>query len=513
MDGHVRGDDARDSVLDVTTAGRTGNEHRIALARCMGLGALLIPLYYVLDVFVGYTLYGTGHLAVVIAVRAAAIVIAAAAWWIARDARFSDRTARVSHAIGLGLVAAAMSVLAYLHGGLVSPYIQGLTVMIMVRSATVPAPWRESVPHGVLVVMMYPAVFALIYASDPAAHAAWLTQDALALFLANWLIVVGAIFCGSLGSHATWVWKRQLFQARKLGRYRLQAPIGKGGQGEVWLARDATGRRNVALKVLSTRDALPHHLRMFEREAALASKLESPHAVRIFDFGASDDGVYYLAMEHLDGADLAALVRQHGPMPAARVIHFGIQACRSLEEAHAKGLVHRDVKPSNLFAAHVGGVYDHLKLLDYGIARSLSDDERLTRTGGMRGTPAYMAPEVCRGGDAGPGADLYGLGATLYHLLAGAPPFTGQDAEIIAKHLDATPEPLLTRAPVDADLEAVILRCLAKAPGERYADAAALRRALEQCAAAGAWTPEHATRFWRDERQSALARWEAETLP
>ena len=360
MDGHVRGDDARDSVLDVTTAGRTGNEHRIALARCMGLGALLIPLYYVLDVFVGYTLYGTGHLAVVIAVRAAAIVIAAAAWWIARDARFSDRTARVSHAIGLGLVAAAMSVLAYLHGGMVSPYIQGLTVMIMVRSATVPAPWRESVPHGVLVVMMYPAVFALIYASDPAAHAAWLTQDALALFLANWLIVVGAIFCGSLGSHATWVWKRQLFQARKLGRYRLQAPIGKGG---------------------------------------------------------------------------------------------------------------------------------------------------------MRGTPAYMAPEVCRGGDAGPGADLYGLGATLYHLLAGAPPFTGQDAEIIAKHLDATPEPLLTRAPVDADLEAVILRCLAKAPGERYADAAALRRALEQCAAAGAWTPEHATRFWRDERQSALARWEAETLP
>lgn len=482
----------------------------------MAIGSVLIPVYYILDVVLGTVLYRDASLVRVVVLRAIALAAALFALWVARDVRrFSERAAQLAHTGAFLTVAVAISAMAPELGGPASPYLHGLTVMVMVRAATVPAPARDSLFHGLLIAFTYPVVLTIIYLTDPTRYAAWTTRSELSLFAAHWLIVFASVFCGSLGSRAMWISQRQLFEARKLGRYRLQVPIGKGGQGEVWLARDNANRRNVALKVVSARDVAPHHVQLFEREAAIASQLASPHSLRIFDFGASDDGVYYLAMEHLDGADLGALVKSHGAMPAGRVIHFGIHACRSLEEAHAKGLVHRDVKPSNLFAAHVGDVYDHLKLLDFGIARSLSEDERLTRTGVMRGTPAYMAPELFRGEDATASSDMYGLGATLYHLLAGSPPFSGQDAALIAKHLDTPPEPLRARihGPIDADLEAVILRCLAKTPAERFPDAAALRRALEACAAAGTWTGTDAARFWGEERKGAVERWEAETLP
>ena len=498
------------------TTSRVVGEQRAALGRTLGLGAVLLPLFVPLDLFMKAMLFPAADLRVVWGCRAFACATAAIAWWITRAPRFSDRFARIAHAATLAMVALAISGMASELGGPTSVYIHGLSVIIMVRSGTVPAPVSESALHGALVAAMFPLWFGIVYVLDPAAHASWFEREPLALFVAQYLLVCASIGAGCLASRASWIAKKQLYQARKLGRYRLEAQIGKGGQGEVWLARDATLRRNVALKLVRSTAVSTHALGLFEREALLASRLESPHTVRIYDFGASDDGVYYLAMEHLDGADLGALAKGHGPMPVGRVVHFGIEACRSLEEAHAKGLVHRDVKPSNLFAAHLGDAYDHLKLLDFGVARSIVEDDYtdLTQTGHVRGTLAYMAPECCRGEPATPASDIYSLGATLYHLLAGVPPFDGADAELVAKHLTESPSPLRARAGVEIDreVEAIVMRCLNKAPGDRYRDVRSLREALEPCSARLPWTPDDAARFWREDRHGALARWEADTV-
>jgi serine/threonine-protein kinase len=488
------------------------SEYRRALARFFGLGAVLVPLFFPVDLVMSRVLYPDASLPRALGLRALATAGALIARWVARSPRFGERAVRIAHAAALANTAAAFSGMAATFGGPASAYVHGLTVVMMVRSATVAAPFSNALGYGLLMAGVYALGLAVRYAIDPAAHASWVRPEELAWFTAHYLLVIASIGCGALASRAAWLAQKQLFQARRLGRYRLQAPIGRGGQGEVWLARDPAAGRNVALKVLRGSDASPVELRLFEREAELASRLESPHTVRIYDFGASDDGVYFLAMEHLDGADLRTLCRGHGPMPAGRAVRFAIQACRSLEEAHGKRLVHRDIKPSNLFAARIGDAFDHLKVLDFGIARSLEDDERLTRTGAVRGTPAYLAPERCRGLPATPAADLYGLGATLYELLTGAPPFTGDDAEVIGQQLAATPAPVRARAPaIDAEVERIVMRCLAKEPRERFASAAELRAALEACAAAAAWTPADAARFWLEERRAALARWEAET--
>ncbi|MBC7172676.1 MAG: serine/threonine protein kinase, partial [Polyangiaceae bacterium] len=254
---------------------------------------------------------------------------------------------------------------------------------------------------------------------------------------------------------------------------------------------------------------------LFEREAKLASQLSSAHAVRVYDFGASDDGIAYLAMEYLPGADLATVVGSHGPLEPARVIHLGIQACRALEEAHALGLVHRDVKPANLRVTKNGDAWDFLKLVDFGIARRRTHDpDHSTVTGKLRGTPAYMAPEACRGEASEEAVDIYGLGATLYHLLAGAPPFTGDPVEIVSAQLTAkvVPPSMKLGMRLPADLERIVLRCLEKHPGDRYPSALALREALEDCADAGRWSPADAAAFWEADRPAAVARWSAETL-
>jgi len=505
------------SGFSATTESAT--KHRAALARCVAVGTVLLPLFAGFDVLVCSTLYTSARLSVLFAWRAFAVAAAAAAWWTAVSSRTSDRTARIMHPIGLMLVAVGLTGMAAETGGPSSLYVQGLAVVAMVRTGTVPAPARDSLLHGGAIALVYPVIFTVLFALDPAGHAAWLTRQELGLAIAQYALVVAAIACGCLAAHASWTAQMQLYEARKLGRYRLEAPIGRGGQHEVWLARDGALKRNVALKILRAAAASADALALFRREAALASQLKSPNTVRIFDFGASDDGIYYIAMEHLDGADLGALTKAHGPMTPARVIHLGVQACRSLEEAHEKGLVHRDVKPSNLFVTRSGDAYDELKLLDFGIARSVESDAEatstaLTKTGSIRGTLAYIAPECCRGETATALADVYSLGATFYQLLTGAPPFIGSDVEIVASHLDRAPLPPSKRLdePVPIDLESIVLRCLEKDPAQRFASARELRQALERCVSAGKWSRTDAAEFWTVQRAALLGSWEAETV-
>jgi serine/threonine-protein kinase len=219
-------------------------------------------------------------------------------------------------------------------------------------------------------------------------------------------------------------------------------------------------------------------------------------------------------MELLDGLDLENLVALDGPQPAARVIHILRQAARALDGAHNLGLIHRDVKPANMFLCRTWGEADAVKVLDFGLAKDMvaTVSKDLSASGAILGTPLYIAPETLIGSPAPDArADLYSLGAVAYKLLTGDPVFKGRSAmEICGHHLHTPPvAPSKAGFDVPADLEAVLMSCLAKDRGDRYASARALDAALAACADAGGWTSSDAASWW-NERRGKIERWRAE---
>lgn len=246
----------------------------------------------------------------------------------------------------------------------------------------------------------------------------------MALAVLQGALILGTVAFSVIGGNAAWAIRRQLFEARRVGVYRLVKRIGVGGMGEVWAAFHPGLRRNIALKILRfDGDGDARSLLRFEREAQATSELSHPNTVRIFDFGFTPDGLAYYAMELLEGIDLNQLVQRDGPLPPKRAVHILDQASRALAEAHDRGIVHRDVKPANLFVATAGGEDDFVKLLDFGVAKLTNEGKAaLTQTGWIGGTPAFMSPEVVAGGDADARSDVYGLGCVLYFALTGKPP-------------------------------------------------------------------------------------------
>jgi serine/threonine-protein kinase len=207
-------------------------------------------------------------------------------------------------------------------------------------------------------------------------------------------------------------------------------------------------------------------------------------------------------MEYLRGLSLAELVQRHGPLPPARAIHLLRQTCRALYEAHESGLVHRDVKPANIFAARLGGVCDVAKLLDFGLVRHTANDTgvELSESGTFSGSPLYMAPEQGRAGpEPDARGDIYSLGATAYYLLTGRPPFEGRNVvQVLVAHAhDPVVAASRIRPGIPTDLDQVILRCLSKQPDERFADALMLEKALAACHDADQWTDADAARWWQ----------------
>jgi serine/threonine-protein kinase len=274
--------------------------------------------------------------------------------------------------------------------------------------------------------------------------------------------------------------------------------------GEVYLAQHVLLRRPCALKLIRPeRAGDAKNLRRFEREVQSTATLTHPNTVQVYDYGHTEDGTFYYVMEYLPGLTLESFVKQAGPLPPARAIHFLRQVCGALTEAHAGGLIHRDVKPGNIMICERGGTPDVAKLLDFGLVLPRSEgakSEKLTQDGTVAGTPAYLSQEQVGGEEAVDArSDIYSVGALAYFLLTGRPPFTGRTGmKLIAAHLYEVPEPLSRHRPdVPADLEAVILRCLAKDPNARFPDAESLNAALSSCAAAGQWTATKAARVLR----------------
>jgi len=294
------------------------------------------------------------------------------------------------------------------------------------------------------------------------------------------------------------VLRRQVGEARKMGQYVLKEQLGSGGMGEVYRAEHVLLRRPCAIKVIRPeRAGDPAALRRFEREVQATAALTHPNTVQVFDYGHTADGTFYYVMEYLPGLTLEELVRRHGPLPPGRAVHFLRQVCAALAEAHARGLTHRDVKPGNVMVCERGGVYDVAKVLDFGLVRVQkedADDATLTREGTVAGTPAYLSPEQAGGQDGvDPRSDLYSVGAMAYFLLTGKPPFADRPAvRMIAAHLY---EPATPPMGVPADLAAVVLRCLEKAPANRWPDAASLEVALAATAVTP-WGASDARAWW-----------------
>jgi len=281
---------------------------------------------------------------------------------------------------------------------------------------------------------------------------------------------------------ATW---RKLWQTERdsesFGDYTLGEKLGEGGMGVVHKASHRTLGRPAALKLLPAERADGKNLQRFRREVELTSRLTHPNTIRVYDFGRTASGTYYYAMEYVDGVDLETLVEKEGPLHPARVTHLLEQLAGALSEAHAAGLVHRDVKPANVMVCDRGRA-DVVKVLDFGLVRDVRPDA--TFDADLRqvvGTPLYMSPEAITAPEkVDARSDVYAVGALGYFLLTGAPPFSGKKAvEVLGQHVYCDPQPLSARQPaIPSRLEALILRCLAKSPADRPASAAELRAEL-----------------------------------
>jgi serine/threonine-protein kinase len=240
----------------------------------------------------------------------------------------------------------------------------------------------------------------------------------------------------------------------------------------------------------------------FRREAEAAARLRSPHTVELYDFGVTEDRTLYLVMELLEGMDLESLVRREGPLPPGRVIHILRQVCESLEEAHAGGLVHRDIKPANIHVGCLGLRHDFVKVLDFGLVKSVADggtdQTQGTATGLTPGTPAYMAPELALGETVDGRADLYALGCVGYYLLTGHVVFEAETSlQMVARHLHTEPIPPSQRASVSIPpaLERVVLACLAKDRDARPPSGHELNRLLADIVTEP-WGEEEAREWW-----------------
>jgi len=450
-------------------------------------------------------------------------VVLAIMWLAARGQPRSFRFLRLLDAVGFGLIALSMSVMSRFMAPLLlldyalerSPstfavadgfsgqfLICGGAILFMLRAAIVPSPPRLTLLvtglfGGAFVfvpMMVRPAWEGSIYLGLPAN-----TGGELLSWGVWWLIVTAVC---TVTSAVIYGLRKDVRAAQRLGQYTLVEKLGEGGMGAVYRASHARLRRPTAIKLLPVERLSERAVARFENEVQLTAELTHPNTITVFDYGRTDDGVFYYAMEYLDGANLAEVVAASGAMPPERAMHILLQAAGALEEAHRVGLIHRDIKPANIMLARQGVDPDAVKLVDFGLVRPVNRDNTgdLTVDGAIVGTPSYMAPEaILDPNGAGPASDLYSLAAVGYFLITGDHVFSGDSVvEICSHHLHSEPTPPSARSnhPVPAELDELLLECLAKKPEQRPASASELMQRLRNVPIDATWDVTVAERWW-----------------
>jgi serine/threonine-protein kinase len=303
------------------------------------------------------------------------------------------------------------------------------------------------------------------------------------------------------GSDTAYGLRQTVRAATRLGHYELGRKIGEGGMGTVYIAHHVLLRRPTAIKLLPPAKLGAEMLARFEQEVQQMSQLSHPNTVAVFDYGRSAEGIFYYAMEYLDGIDLARLVQKFGRQPPRRVADILAQVCGALAEAHGRGLVHRDIKPANIILCERGGMPDVAKVVDFGLVKQITEDTGISKQI-LLGTPAYLSPEAITGEPISPSADLYALGAVGFYLLMGRHVFDGKTAlDYCVQHVTAEPP----RADAPAPLADLIAACLSKSPATRPT-AVALAQSLRALALDDDWCEDGARRFWSAFRDRSAPR-------
>ena len=411
--------------------------------------------------------------------------------------------------IGLGFqifVAALVALLTNIAPHFAEARISWLCMIILIQPAVVPTAPIKTLIASLVIATMDPLALWAAHLRGVPIHA-----DAFALawaFLPNYICVglamLPARIIMSLG--------REVNQARELGNYLLGDLLGRGGMGEVYRARHRMLARPAAIKLIRPESlgaanmaSAQQMIQRFHREAQAAASLRSPHTIGLYDFGVTDEGTFYYVMELLEGFDLETLVKRFGPVSPARAIHLLRHACQSLAEAHSRGLIHRDVKPSNIYACRLGLRVDFVKVLDFGLVKVAREPEEsggtvlMTNPDVTTGTPAFMAPEMALGEAVDHRVDLYALGCVGYWLLTGRLVFEADTpVKMMLLHVQSPPKPPseYSEMEIPAELDQVLLRCLAKKVDDRPQSAEELLRLLTAVPIRERWTKEKAEAWW-----------------
>jgi serine/threonine-protein kinase len=439
------------------------------------------------------------------------ILVLLAMWLATRVGPLPGPVLQMIDTVGVFLVSMAMIGMSFsLAAAVMRPdllAVVSLVGLLLYRAAIVPSEPSRTAWIGVACVGPLPLVTYLSYSRSTRPPG---MPPALAYAVWAFLFAVLIVLLSSKISSVIYGLRETIKETRRLGPYTLVSKIGEGGMGAVYRAQHALLRRPTAIKILPPERAGEMDLVRFEREVQMTSLLTSPHTVSIYDFGRTPDGLFYYAMEYLDGIDLQDLVDRDGPMPAGRVVAVLRQVCEALDEAHRVGLIHRDIKPANILLCERGGRPDVAKVVDFGLVKDLAvrTGPGVTRDDIVLGTPDYLSPEALRTPDRiDARSDIYALGATAYYLLTGTPVFDGALSKIFADHLSTPPVPPSTRSgrSIPECLEALVLSALAKNPDDRPESVAVFDERLAACRDVPPWTEADAAAWWRTRGARILA--------
>ncbi len=484
-----------------------------AVTLALSLGFVIFAVWLTIGLFAGLIDLHWGWM---VAEYSVTIFLVGCWWWLRGAGEMSTNCARTIELLVFGLPAAffgahtARTLLETVAQSedLAPVALHGWMLLIFAHAIFIPNPWKRAASVSIAIALLPILVSLVTIVLEPTARAMFLSNPSSLIDMALGLTATAAV--AIIGVRTINNLRSEAQEAKQLGRYRLREKLGSGGMGEVYLAEHQLLRRPCAIKLIRPeRAGDAKMLARFEREVQATAKLSHWNSVYIYDYGSTADGTLYYVMEYLPGLTLQELITKAGPMLPGRIIYLLRQICSALHEAHGLGLIHRDVKPANIFVSERGGQFDVAKLLDFGLVKPIrgvvTEASELTVDGGFAGSPLYMSPEQALGEVApDPRSDIYSLGAVAYFMLTGKPPFAAAHAmRVILQHINEAPVPpsqaMQRSVPWDIpeDLEGVILRCMQKNPEGRFQSICELDSALAKCANVNDWDYEKADAWWQ----------------